>query len=363
MTDIERLSREFAEWKDEQIKHNRYVDDLLENLDENNFSASFKQYIFNTIQSSAGFEVVANSDGAMARMFAEYETKFNSSLAEIRAVANAQGASITSLAEWKSEAVSAISSITQQVSSQGASIQSIVDYNTQFASDVDGRITSVTSRVTGLEEATSTYAKASEFATFRTEIEDYVEESVSGYEALSTEDKATLSLFSHYYNGQNTTAADIVLSASNGESTIKMNADRISFGDFAYVSGNSFYVKRLMGTQAFWDGEKYQYTPGQFYMEITSMPQVQEGTDRGGDLYVRDTSMMGEPILYGFTYGKGDTGEEYDVSDAVQFVVKDKRNGGTKPIIGYNYNNDATYPKGNWDFSSANVTGMKVYFS
>ena len=65
-------------------------------------------------------------------------------------------------------------------------------------------------------------------------------------------------------------------------------------------------------------------------------------------------------VMYGFRYGstKGNEG-----TSSVNFVVSAGTDGSEKSVIGYNYNQDKVYPKGAWDFSSAQVSGLVVRFS
>ena len=390
MTDIERLSREFAEWKDEQIKHNRYVDDLLENLDENNFSASFKQYISNTIQSSAGFEVIANSDGAMARMFAEYETKFNSSLAEIRAVANAQGAEITSLAQWKSATQSDVASIAlirQQANEQGAEISSLVNY-TGFDPEYPER--TIGSTVAAISRATAESAVSELTARFVSEsdLETAISEAKQTFH--SDADGAYADLITQY-NMEHpepedqiadkkvniTNIAKISMYANNQDSGRSLQANRINFGDTAGVLHNNFYTKYLFdGANPV--GDK----PGVFWWELDSNFDQSPDYVGGEPLYNTELTLHtmasrgtweayeernDKLFTFRFTNGNALDGSGSRISGSkFSFSAWD---GGypfsqtEQEILGYNFSELKTYPKGTWDFSSANVTGLKVYFS
>lgn len=389
MTDIERLSREFAEWKDEQIKHNRYVDDLLENLDENNFSASFKQYISNTIQSSAGFEVIANSDGAMARMFAEYETKFNSSLAEIRAVANAQGAEITSLAQWKSATQSDVASIAlirQQANEQGAEISALVNY-TGFDPEYPER--TIGSTVAAISRATAEGAVSELTAQFVSEsdLETAISEAKQTFH--SDADGAYADLITQYkedhpedttMEGETTVnisnIAKISMYANNKDSGISLQANRINFGDTAGVYYNNFYTKYLF------DGTGTVETrPGVFWWELGSNfdqnPEYEDGepmynaefalhTMASRDHWEASGSRNDKLFALRFTNGNAVDGDGSRISGSKFAFVAWNGEGLSqteKEILGYNYSESRTYPKGDWDFSSANVTGLKVYFS
>ena len=156
-------------------------------------------------------------------------------------------------------------------------------------------------------------------------------------------------------------AAEFVMEAANGESEIKLKADRIRLGDGAGVDENgNLYFCRLFGPSDVVSGN----CPGQFYLEIDSNFGFTENSV-GADMLMKSVSSIdsytgNEAVMYGFRYGstKGNEG-----TSSVNFVVATDAAGGEKSIIGYNYNQDKVYPKGTWDFSSSEVSGLVVYFS
>ncbi len=156
-------------------------------------------------------------------------------------------------------------------------------------------------------------------------------------------------------------AADFVMEAANGESTIKLRADRIKLGEGAGVYGDgNLYLCRLFGPSNVASGSY----PGQFYLEVDSSFNFSEDSV-GADMLMKSVSSIDsytgtKAVMYGFRYGstKGNEG-----TSSVNFVVAAGTDGSEKSVIGYNYNQDKVYPKGAWDFDNADVSGLVVRFS
>ena len=129
-------------------------------------------------------------------------------------------------------------------------------------------------------------------------------------------------------------AADFVMEAANGESTIKLRADRIKLGDGASVDNNgNLRVKRV-----------YSDSSNGFYLKISTVG------DTG--IYQFSASDTADPSSSDCAFGV-----RHDVTNAINFYCYGDNFGG------YNYNQDKFYPKGAWDFSSAQVSGLVVRFS
>ena len=95
---MDRETRElFERFNDEFIKFKRETQDALENLDFDNFSGNFKEYISNANKASAGFTAGADIEKAWAKMFAEYKTGISNTLAEITTKADANNAAISAM--------------------------------------------------------------------------------------------------------------------------------------------------------------------------------------------------------------------------------------------------------------------------
>lgn len=211
---------------DEFIRFKRYVEDVLENLDVNNFAdGAWKKMVtkFGDV-SSAGFEAYADAEKAIARMFAEYKKDVSSSLASIEAIADANSSKINAIVQYEGD-IKNIASIEETADANGAFIKMLVSAGSN--KDPDDVITS--------------------------------------------------------------DIAGIYITAMNNNSTeIKLSANVIQLGDNANVDANgNFYAKKLWGDStgdAYIDGTYY---PGFFYTEIGSGGFVNDMLV-GANLFVKD---------------------------------------------------------------------------
>ena len=309
------------EYNTEFIKFRRNVEDALENIDLDNLSPRVKAYITKSGAARAGFEVGGLSDGAYARMFAEFKNARDKAFAEFKAEVSSKYATVEMLSEYQTDTSTAIAGMQATANASGAFIDIFTAAgNGTLKKDADGN-----------------YAVTADG--------EYIFVKDGAETPISQADVA--GLFISEING--------------GESTIKLRADRIAFGNDAGVYGDgNLYMSKLFGKSNVQSGNY----PGQFYLEVDSSFHFSEDSV-GADMLMKSVSSIDsytgtKAVMYGFRYGstKGNEG-----TSSVNFVVSTGTDGSEKSVIGYNYNQDKVYPKGAWDFSSAQVSGLVVRFS
>ena len=309
------------EYNTEFIKFRRNVEDALENIDLDNLSPRVKAYITKSGAARAGFEVGGLSDGAYARMFAEFKNARDKAFAEFKAEVSSKYATVKMLSDYQTDTSKAIAGMQATANASGAFIDIFTAAgNGTLKKDADGN-----------------YAVTADG--------EYIFVKDGAETPISQADVA--GLFISELNG--------------GESTIKLRADRIAFGNDAGVYGDgNLYMSKLFGKSNVQSGNY----PGQFYLEVDSSFNFSEDSV-GADMLMKSVSSIDsytgtKAVMYGFRYGstKGNEG-----TSSVNFVVSTGTDGSEKSVIGYNYNQDKVYPKGAWDFSSAQVSGLAVYFS
>lgn len=255
------VKRLLEEYNDEFIKFRRNVEDVLENLEFDNFSPSLRKYISDGIKSAAGFEAEAGINGATARMFAQYEDNFTKSIAEVKAKADATGAFLSLMA-----------------STGGGTIEYYEEDGEFYYTDA------------------------------------------AGSDPIPVSDADIAGIFISAINAEQST-----------ETQIYLKANIIKFGENCSVDDDgNLRVKRI------WNNNGTQY-----YAAVGSME-----TGSWGDFGVYYTGSDGSNH-YAWRI--------YQDSDRMLFEIEDHE------IFGYNKNQNKTYPKGVWDFSSCTeVRGLGV---
>lgn len=358
------------EYNTEFIKFRRNVEDALENIDLDNLSPRVKAYITTSGSAKAGFEVGSASDGTYARMFAEFKNARDKAFAEFKAEVSEKYATLEMLSEYKTSTNQAIASIQATANKNEASITSLVTWQgvTDTAinnindniEDLDTDIGRVETSVAGItQRANASGAFIDIFAaagngTLKKDTDgNYVTTSDGEYIFVKDGVETPIS--------QADVAGLFISELNDGESEIKLKADRIKLGEDAGVYGDgNLYLCKLFGPSNVASGNY----PGQFYLEVDSSFNFSEDSV-GADMLMKSVSSIDsytgtEAVMYGFRYGstKGNEG-----TSSVNFVVATDTAGGEKSVIGYNYNQDKVYPKGTWDFDNAEVSGLVVRFS
>lgn len=323
---------------DEFIRFKRYVEDVLENLDVNNFAdGAWKKMVtkFGDV-SSAGFEAYADAEKAIARMFAEYKKDVSNSLASIEAIADANGASIKQLVTWQgnvdtsindlqirdSTLAESISKIEQTANGNGATIASLVEWK----GDAQKSAASIEQIADANGAFVSMFAVASPLDI----------DASKGY----IYDKATNKYIFKNSNGENVDVypsdfAGIYINAMNNNySEIRLNAKTIAFGNYASVDENGWLkITRL------WDSQSKE----NYYAKLYS----QEG-DFG--IYHKDADDYANPLSSDCMWGV------YNSIDGITFSTR-----GNQYLV--RSADGKMKPKGEWDFSSCSVSNIPLYFS
>ena len=282
------------EYNTEFIKFRRNVEDALENIDLDNLSPRVKAYITKSGAARAGFEVGGLSDGAYARMFAEFKNARDKAFAEFKAEVSSKYATVKMLSDYQTDTSKAIAGMQATANASGAFIDI-------FTAAGNGTIK---------KDADGNYAVTADG--------EYIFVKDGAETPISQADVS--GLFISELNG--------------GESTIKLRADRIKLGDGASVDNNgNLRVKRV-----------YSDSSNGFYLKISTVG------DTG--IYQFSASDTADPSSSDCAFGV-----RHDVTNAINFYCYGDNFGG------YNYNQDKFYPKGAWDFSSAQVSGLVVRFS
>ena len=358
------------EYNTEFIKFRRNVEDALENIDLDNLSPRVKAYITKSGAARAGFEVGGLSDGAYARMFAEFKNARDKAFAEFKAEVSSKYATVKMLSDYQKDTSKAIAGMQATANAHGASISNLTEWkgtaNTALENmsgsiqDLDTDIGVLSASVAGVTQRAN--ASGAFIDIFTAAGNGTLKKDADGNYAVTADGE-----YIFVKDGAETpiSQADVaglfISELNGGESTIKLRADRIAFGNDAGVYGDgNLYMSKLFGKSNVQSGNY----PGQFYLEVDSSFHFSEDSV-GADMLMKSVSSIDsytgtKAVMYGFRYGstKGNEG-----TSSVNFVVSTGTDGSEKSVIGYNYNQDKVYPKGAWDFSSAQVSGLVVRFS
>ncbi len=379
-----------------------------------------------SVESSVNEVKEANKDFAKSSELTEYkrtvEEKFTAADKTAKGYASdAQTAAEATAAEKAAEALSGangytdgeIAAVTERLTSVESSVNEVKEANKDFAksSELTEYKRTVEEKFTAADTAAKGYASDAQTAAEATAVEKAAEalSGANGYtdgkittvtESIAAVEKQAgiNGAFIKMMVGNKTiqmidgklkdesgnaisseSAAEFVMEAANGESQIKLKADKIAFGNDAGVYGDgNLYLSKLFGKSNVQSGNY----PGQFYIEVDSDFDSGAGTF-GGDLFMKQVSSVqsgggvpqsGGAALYGFEYGNSVENGVTNEGVSVNFTVGRRENGAgsdsKKYLWGYNYKEDKFYAKGTWDFSSAavtgladNLTGLAVYFS
>lgn len=331
------------EYNTEFIKFRRNVEDALENIDLDNLSPRVKAYITKSGAARAGFEVGGLSDGAYARMFAEFKNARDKAFAEFKAEVSSKYATVKMLSDYQTDTSKAIAAIQATANAHGASISNLTEWkgtaNTALENisgsiqDLDTDIGVLSASVAGVTQRAN--ASGAFIDIFTAAGNGTLKKDADGNYAVTADGE-----YIFVKDGAETpiSQADVaglfISELNGGESTIKLRADRIKLGDGASVDNNgNLRVKRV-----------YSDSSNGFYLKISTVG------DTG--IYQFSASDTADPSSSDCAFGV-----RHDVTNAINFYCYGDNFGG------YNYNQDKFYPKGAWDFSSAQVSGLVVRFS
>lgn len=325
--------------------------------------------------------------------------ELRSSVSQLDAAASAEAAKLEAMTEWKREAAEWIDTADGKFSGFEGDLKTVTDNISSFKAEVSEtyaaktslssyyKVEDFTADAAALTAALKGYADGAAenaYADALADAGDYTDaelrvitESMTKIEERADADGALIRMMvgnreitldgagNPVIDGGPVTpesTADFIMEAANGSSLIRLRADRIQLGAGAGVDNyGNLYTEKLFGisnVEATIGGITY---PGWFYAEVDSSADQAHG-EFGADFLIKSidpiTSGAGT-LMYGFKYATTD-GEN---AESVNFVIGKRDSAEEKSLIGYNYGQDKTFPKGVWDFSSCDAVGLKVYFS
>ena len=331
------------EYNTEFITFRRNVEDALENIDLDNLSPRVKEYITKSGAARAGFEVGGLSDGAYARMFAEFKNERDKAFAEVKAEVSAKYATVKMLSDYQTDTSKASAGRQATGNAHGASISNLTEWKSTANTALQNRSGSIQDLDTDVGVLSASVAGVTQRANARGAFIDIFTAAGNGTLKKDADGNYAVTADGEYIfvkDGAETpiSQADVaglfISELNGGESTIKLRADRIKLGDGASVDNNgNLRVKRV-----------YSDSSNGFYLKISTVG------DTG--IYQFSASDTADPSSSDCAFGV-----RHDVTNAINFYCYGDNFGG------YNYNQDKFYPKGAWDFSSAQVSGLVVRFS
>lgn len=333
------------EYNAEFIKFRRNVEDALENIDLDNLSPRVQAYITKSGAARAGFEVGGLSDGAYARMFAEFKNAREKAFAEFKAEVSEKYATLEMLSEYKTSTNQAIASIQATANKNEASITSLVTWQgvtdtsinniNDNIKDLDTDIGRVETSVAGItQRANASGAFISLFAgtgTLKKDSSGNYAETENGEYIVIDKDGKELPISKSDFAG-------VFVKKTADDSEVLLRAERIKFGDNASVDNDgNLMIKRLWSS-----GDTANY-----YAKLYS-----SYGDFG--VYESDAPKNAAPVNESCLWGLYNT-----LSDGLIFYTKGKE----YMFLNKSGNTVTVKPQGEWNFNNADVSGLVVRFS
>lgn len=333
------------EYNAEFIKFRRNVEDALENIDLDNLSPRVKEYITKSGAARAGFEVGGLSDGAYARMFAEFKNARDKAFAEFKAEVSSKYATVEMLSEYQTSTSTAIAGIQATADAHGASISNLTEWkgtaNTALENingsiqDLDTDIGVLSASVAGVtQRANASGAFISLFAgtgTLKKDSSGNYAETENGEYIVIDKDGKELPISKSDFAG-------VFVKKTADDSEVLLRAERIKFGDNASVDNDgNLMIKRLWSS-----GDTANY-----YAKLYS-----SYGDFG--VYESDAPKNAAPVNESCLWGLYNT-----LSDGLIFYTKGKE----YMFLNKSGNTVTVKPQGEWNFNNADVSGLVVRFS
>lgn len=322
----------------EFIKFRRNVEDALENIDLDNLTPRVRSFITGSGTAGAGFETGSVSDGAYARMFAEFKNEREKAFAEFKAEVASTYATLEMLTEYETATTKSIADIKSAADENKASISGIVEWQnttTGTISDLETDVDNAKENIAGITQmANASGAFISLFAgtgTLKKDSSGNPVETENGEYIVIDKDGNELPISESDFAG-------VFVKKTADDSEILLRAERIKFGDNASVDNDgNLMIKRLWSS-----GDTANYY-AKIYSSYGDFGVYESGAPK-------NATPVNETCLWGL-YNT--------ISDGLSFYTKGmeylllKESGGTV----------TAKPKGTWDFSSSEVSGLAVYFS
>ena len=322
----------------EFIKFRRNVEDALENIDLDNLTPRVRSFITGSGTAEAGFETGSVSGGVYARMFAEFKNEREKAFAEFKAEVASTYATLEMLTEYETATTKSIADIKSAADENKASISGIVEWQnttTGTISDLETDVDNAKESIAGITQvANASGAFISLFAgtgTLKKDSSGNYAETENGEYIVIDKDGNELPISKSDFAG-------VFVKKTADDSEILLRAERIKFGDNASVDNDgNLMIKRLWSS-----GDTANYY-AKIYSSYGDFGVYESGAPK-------NATPVNESCLWGL-YNT--------ISDGLSFYTKGmeylllKESGGTV----------TAKPKGTWDFSSSEVSGLVVYFS
>ena len=322
----------------EFIKFRRNVEDALENIDLDNLTPRVRSFITGSGTAVAGFETGSVSDGAYARMFAEFKNEREKAFAEFKAEVSSTYATLEMLTEYETETNKSIADIKSAADENKASISGIVEWQnttTGTISDLETDVDNAKESIAGITQmANASGAFISLFAgtgTLKKDSSENYVETENGEYIVIDKDGNELPISESDFAG-------VFVKKTADDSEILLRAERIKFGDNVSVDNDgNLMIKRL------WSSGDKANSYAKIYSSYGDFGVYESGAPK-------NATPVNESCLWGL-YNT--------LADGLSFYTKGKEYLLLKESEGV----VTVKPKGTWDFSSSEVSGLAVYFS
>lgn len=322
----------------EFIKFRRNVEDALENIDLDNLTPRVRSFITGSGTAEAGFETGSVSGGVYARMFAEFKNEREKAFAEFKAEVASTYATLEMLTEYETATTKSIADIKSAADENKASISGIVEWQnttTGTISDLETDVDNAKESIAGITQvANASGAFISLFAgtgTLKKDSSGNYAETENGEYIVIDKDGNELPISKSDFAG-------VFVKKTADDSEILLRAERIKFGDNASVDNDgNLMIKRLWSS-----GDTANYY-AKIYSSYGDFGVYESGAPK-------NATPVNESCLWGL-YNT--------ISDGLSFYTK-----GMEYLLLKESEGVVTVkPKGTWDFSSSEVSGLVVYFS
>lgn len=241
LDEIEEAIRAF---NDLLTKQNRDNLDAMYNIDMDNMSSSmrrlFQSYSDDISEAQASIKTMADANGATVELLAQWfgkdeNGKINQTSESILTMFAGRDTAFNSLKSTvvgengSGGLVKAVSEVSTQANNNGSAISAL--QSAVYTTDADGN--QITALAKFQNEVSTTYAKTSQFSTFKSEIEGSVSQTLAGFTTEADKTYAKTSQFAAILDEDgNVSFAEIAAGVSDDESFIELIADKVDVSGF-----------------------------------------------------------------------------------------------------------------------------------
>lgn len=246
LDEIEEAIRAF---NDLLTKQNRDNLDAMYNIDMDNMSSSmrrlFQSYDDDISEAQASIKTMADANGATIKLLAQWFGKdengeINQTSESILKMFAGRDTAFNSLKSTvvgengSGGLVKAVSEVRTQANNNGSAISAL--QSAVYTTDADGN--QITALAKFQNEVSTTYAKTSQFSTFKSEIEGSVSQTLAGFTTEADKTYAKTSQVAAILGEDgNVSFAEIAAGVSDDESFVKLVAENIVLDGDVYITG------------------------------------------------------------------------------------------------------------------------------